>query len=162
MLPLTINGRPVVAESGDTVYMAARKAGISIPSLCVSHQLAPFGSCRLCICEIDGQFGTLPPARLQSDPIWLSEPKAIGSGGTATISSNCIYLSSLKGARYPGHCASWRSHAASIECGISTEHIKDAPPCATTRTRSSLSTTQPASPAPAAYGPAMKFKARML
>lgn len=55
---LTINGRSVAAEPGDTIYMAARKAGISIPSLCVSHQLAPFGSCRLCICEIEGQSGT--------------------------------------------------------------------------------------------------------
>jgi formate dehydrogenase major subunit len=55
---LTINGRSVTAESGDTIYMAARKAGMSIPSLCVSHQLAPFGSCRLCICEIEGQSGT--------------------------------------------------------------------------------------------------------
>ena len=55
---LTINSRPVTAESGDTIYMAARKEGISIPSLCVSHQLAPFGSCRLCICEIDRQTGT--------------------------------------------------------------------------------------------------------
>ncbi len=54
---LTINGRSVAAEPGDTIYMAARKAGISIPSLCVSHQLAPFGSCRLCICEIEGQSG---------------------------------------------------------------------------------------------------------
>jgi formate dehydrogenase major subunit len=58
MLRLTINDRSVTAEPGDTIYMAARKAGISIPSLCVSHQLAPFGSCRLCICEIDGQSGT--------------------------------------------------------------------------------------------------------
>ena len=57
-MTVIINGRPVIAESDDTIYMAARKAGISIPSLCVSHQLAPFGSCRLCICEIDGQSGT--------------------------------------------------------------------------------------------------------
>ena len=55
---LTINGRVVTAEAGDTIYMAARKAGIAIPSLCVSHHLAPFGSCRLCICEIEGQPGT--------------------------------------------------------------------------------------------------------
>jgi formate dehydrogenase major subunit len=55
---LTINGQPVTAEPGDTIYMAARKAGISIPSLCVSHHLAPFGSCRLCVCEIEGQSGT--------------------------------------------------------------------------------------------------------
>ncbi len=58
LMTLMINGRPVTAEPGDTIYMAARKARISIPSLCVSHQLAPFGSCRLCICEIDGQSGT--------------------------------------------------------------------------------------------------------
>ena len=58
MLHLTINGRVVTAEPDDTIYMAARRAGISVPSLCVSHQLAPFGSCRLCICEIEGQSGT--------------------------------------------------------------------------------------------------------
>ena len=33
---LTINGRPVTAEPGDTIYTAARKAGITIPSLCAS------------------------------------------------------------------------------------------------------------------------------
>src|SRR5215475_14307839 len=55
---LQINGRMVTAESGDTIYMAARKAGMSVPSLCLSHQLAPFGSCRLCVCEIEGQPGT--------------------------------------------------------------------------------------------------------
>jgi len=55
---LTINGQVIAAEPGDTIYTAARKAGISIPSLCVSHYLAPFGSCRLCLCEIEGQSGT--------------------------------------------------------------------------------------------------------
>ena len=55
---LTINGQRVTTEAGDTIYMAARKAGISIPSLCVSHQLAPHGSCRLCLCEVEGQSGT--------------------------------------------------------------------------------------------------------
>ncbi len=55
---ITINGRSVTAAPEDTIYMAARKAGISIPSLCVSHQLAPHGSCRLCLCEVEGQAGT--------------------------------------------------------------------------------------------------------
>ena len=58
MLHLTINGRPVTAEPGDTIYTAARKAGITIPSLCASDHLVPFGSCRLCLCEIEGQSGT--------------------------------------------------------------------------------------------------------
>lgn len=58
MLQLTINGRQVHAEPGDTIYIAAREAGISIPSLCVSRHLAPFGGCRLCLCEVEGQSGT--------------------------------------------------------------------------------------------------------
>ncbi|MGQ0696171.1 MAG: formate dehydrogenase subunit alpha [Nitrospiraceae bacterium] len=58
LIHLTINGRPVTAEAGDTIYLAARNAGIAIPGLCVSDHLAPFGSCRLCICEIEGQPGT--------------------------------------------------------------------------------------------------------
>jgi formate dehydrogenase major subunit len=57
-MKLTINDRLVVASPGETVYQAAKKAGILIPGLCVSDHLAPFGSCRLCLCEIDGQTGT--------------------------------------------------------------------------------------------------------
>ncbi len=57
-MQLNINGKTVAAEPGDTIYQAAKKARISIPSLCISHQLAPFGSCRLCVCEIEGQSGT--------------------------------------------------------------------------------------------------------
>ncbi|MEK7294069.1 MAG: formate dehydrogenase subunit alpha [Nitrospirota bacterium] len=55
---ITINGRSVTATPEDTIYMAARRAGMSIPSLCVSHHLAPHGSCRLCLCEVEGQSGT--------------------------------------------------------------------------------------------------------
>ena len=47
-----------LAEPGDTIYQAAKKAGIAIPSLCASDHLNPFGSCRLCLCEIEGQSGT--------------------------------------------------------------------------------------------------------
>ena len=55
---ITINGRSVTVAPDDTIYMAAQKAGIAIPSLCASHQLAPHGSCRLCLCEVEGQAGT--------------------------------------------------------------------------------------------------------
>ena len=55
---LIINNRLIVASAGETVYQAAKKAGMIIPSLCVSEHLAPFGSCRLCLCEVEGQSGT--------------------------------------------------------------------------------------------------------
>ena len=57
-MKLTINNRLVVASPGDMIYGAAKKAGIAIPGLCTSDHLSPFGSCRLCICEVEGQGGT--------------------------------------------------------------------------------------------------------
>ncbi|TKB81443.1 MAG: 2Fe-2S iron-sulfur cluster binding domain-containing protein, partial [Nitrospira sp.] len=54
---LTINGRQVTAKSGETLYEAAKHVGISIPSLCVSDHLAAYGSCRLCVCEVEGRPG---------------------------------------------------------------------------------------------------------
>src|SRR5215217_7674444 len=51
---LTINGQPVQAEPGETIYAAATRVGIAIPSLCASVHLSPFGSCRLCLGHIEG------------------------------------------------------------------------------------------------------------
>ena len=57
-MKLTINNQTVVASEGETVYQAAKRSGITIPSLCASDHLAPYGSCRLCLCEVNGQSGT--------------------------------------------------------------------------------------------------------
>ena len=54
---LTINGKPVQAEPGDTVYAAAARSGIVIPSLCASVHLSAYGSCRLCLSHIEGMNG---------------------------------------------------------------------------------------------------------
>ena len=57
-MKLEINGRVIVASPGDSIYRAAKQAGINIPGLCTSDHLNPFGSCRLCLCEVEGQSGT--------------------------------------------------------------------------------------------------------
>ncbi|HNC83834.1 MAG TPA: 2Fe-2S iron-sulfur cluster-binding protein [Nitrospira sp.] len=57
-MKLSINGRVIVASPGDSIYRAAKQAGIGIPGLCTSDHLNPFGSCRLCLCEVEGQSGT--------------------------------------------------------------------------------------------------------
>ena len=54
---VTINGQQVPAEPGETIYGAAGRAGIAIPSLCASAHLSPYGSCRLCLAEIEGMKG---------------------------------------------------------------------------------------------------------
>jgi formate dehydrogenase major subunit len=55
---LTIDGREIVAPAGTTLMRAAAEAGIAIPKLCTTDSLKPFGSCRLCLVEVDGARGT--------------------------------------------------------------------------------------------------------
>jgi len=52
-ITLQIDGKEVRATEGMTVLEAARKAGISIPTLCHHEKLAPFGGCRLCVVEAE-------------------------------------------------------------------------------------------------------------
>lgn len=54
---LVIDGRSVTAPAGTSVLRAAREAGIDVPKLCATDSLEPFGSCRLCLVEIEGQRG---------------------------------------------------------------------------------------------------------
>jgi formate dehydrogenase major subunit len=54
---LVIDGREVVAPAGTSVMRAALEAGIEIPKLCATDTLEAFGSCRLCLVEIDGRKG---------------------------------------------------------------------------------------------------------
>jgi formate dehydrogenase major subunit len=56
-MKLTIDGRSVQAEPGETISLAAARSGIAIPSLCASRLLSPYGSCRLCLAEIAGMTG---------------------------------------------------------------------------------------------------------
>ncbi len=52
-----IDGDPVRVPRGLTVLEAARKAGISIPTLCYLEHMKSYGGCRLCIVEIKGRKG---------------------------------------------------------------------------------------------------------
>ena len=54
----SIDGREVTVPAGTTVMRAAALTGGSIPKLCASDNLQQFGSCRLCLVEIDGMRGT--------------------------------------------------------------------------------------------------------
>ena len=55
---LTIDGRSVTVPSGTSVMRASRESGGDIPSLCASDNIASFGSCRMCLVEIEGRRGT--------------------------------------------------------------------------------------------------------
>jgi formate dehydrogenase major subunit len=55
---LTIDGMSVTVPAGTSVMAAAMQAGTQIPKLCATDSLEPFGSCRLCLVEIEGRRGT--------------------------------------------------------------------------------------------------------
>lgn len=53
-----IDGQPVTVPEGTSVMRAAALTGTEIPKLCATDSLDAFGSCRLCVVEIDGRRGT--------------------------------------------------------------------------------------------------------
>ncbi len=54
---LHIDGHRVTVPSGTSVLRAALSAGVSVPRLCATDSLKPYGSCRLCLVEVQGRKG---------------------------------------------------------------------------------------------------------
>ena len=57
-IDVVVDGIPVSVPVGTSVMRAAADAGVGVPKLCATDSLQPFGSCRLCLVEIDGKKGT--------------------------------------------------------------------------------------------------------
>jgi formate dehydrogenase (NADP+) alpha subunit len=60
MLNLKINDTNTTVAQGTTILEAARQLNISVPSLCDDPRLSPYGSCRLCIVEVEGMPKPVP------------------------------------------------------------------------------------------------------
>ena len=58
MVTLTIDGFAVTVPEGTSIMRAAAEAGIQVPKLCATDSVDAFGSCRLCLVEIEGRNGT--------------------------------------------------------------------------------------------------------
>jgi len=55
---VTIDGMPITVPEGTSVMRAAALVDAAIPKLCATDNLDAFGSCRLCLVEIEGRPGT--------------------------------------------------------------------------------------------------------
>src|SRR6202162_5716942 len=55
---LTIDGQSVTVPEGTSIMRAAMEVGTQIPKLCATDMVDAFGSCRLCLIEIEGRAGT--------------------------------------------------------------------------------------------------------
>src|ERR1700742_5248384 len=58
MVTLTIDGKEITVPEGTSIMRAAMEAGTQIPKLCATDMVDAFGSCRLCLVEIEGRAGT--------------------------------------------------------------------------------------------------------
>lgn len=58
VVTLRIDGRDVTVPVGTSVMRAAAESGGSIPKLCATDNVKAFGSCRMCLVEVDGMRGT--------------------------------------------------------------------------------------------------------
>lgn len=57
LVTLTIDDREITVPDGTSIMRASIMAGINVPKLCATDSLEPFGSCRLCVVEIEGRRG---------------------------------------------------------------------------------------------------------
>jgi formate dehydrogenase major subunit len=57
LVTLSIDGQEVTVPAGTSVMRAASLTDVKIPKLCATEQLEAFGSCRLCLVQIDGMKG---------------------------------------------------------------------------------------------------------
>ena len=56
-ISLEIDGEMITVPAGTSLMRAAVEAGVQVPKLCATDSLEPFGSCRLCLVEIEGRKG---------------------------------------------------------------------------------------------------------
>jgi formate dehydrogenase major subunit len=54
---LEIDGNTITVPAGTSIMNAAMQLGEKIPKLCATDSLEPFGSCRLCLVEVEGRRG---------------------------------------------------------------------------------------------------------
>ena len=57
LVNLEVDGQSIQVDEGTSVMRAAALLGINVPKLCATDSLDAFGSCRLCLVEIEGRRG---------------------------------------------------------------------------------------------------------
>jgi [NiFe] hydrogenase diaphorase moiety small subunit len=96
---LTIDGKFVAAEKGQTILKAAEGAGIYIPRLCAYKDLLPHGSCRVCSVRVNG--------RIQAACVQTVTDGAIVENETAELQEyrrNVIDLLFVEGNHFCMYC----------------------------------------------------------
>jgi formate dehydrogenase major subunit len=165
---LTIDGVPVTVPPGTSVMRAAKHAGLDIPKLCATDSMEAFGSCRLCVVEIDGARGTPASCTTPVAPgmVVRTQTEKLGKLRRGVME---LYISD-----HPLDCLTCSAngdcelqdmagvtglrevrYGSGVDAGANHMDARRTP-----RTRTSTSTPPSASSARAACGPATRCRAR--
>lgn len=55
LIDIIIDGKTVQAEEGSSLFNAVKWAGVELPAMCYHYSFSPFGSCGLCLVEVEGK-----------------------------------------------------------------------------------------------------------
>jgi NADH-quinone oxidoreductase subunit G/NADP-reducing hydrogenase subunit HndD len=59
-MKLTVNGKEVEAQNGETILSLLKREGIKVPTLCHMEDMLPSGACRICVVEVEGAPNLVP------------------------------------------------------------------------------------------------------
>jgi heterodisulfide reductase subunit A len=113
-----MDGRKVKAEDGSTVLEAAQKAEIKIPTLCYHKALKPYGSCRVCLVEVQKDGRTT----IQASCTYPAEEGLLVSTNTERVQRARKVAAELLLARCPD---SEEVRRLAAECGVSTTRFRE-------------------------------------
>jgi formate dehydrogenase major subunit len=68
LVTLEIDGKTITVPHGTSLLRAAIEAGVQVPKLCSTDSEEPFGSCRLCLVEIEGRKGAPASCTTPAEP----------------------------------------------------------------------------------------------
>jgi len=84
-MKLTVNGRSVEAQAGETLLNVLRREGIHVPTLCHMEGMLPSGACRICVVEMEGQANLVPSCSFpaaEGMKIITNSPKVVNARKT--------------------------------------------------------------------------------
>ena len=93
---ITINGKKVQCEQGQTVLQVARKNGINIPALCYHPDLKIKENCRLCLVEVKGQKGLQTACSVKCEPGMIVKTNSSAVKFARKINFELIFLHSSR------------------------------------------------------------------
>ncbi len=92
LVTLEIDGAEVTVPRGTSLMRAAVDAGIQVPKLCATDSLEPFGSCRLCLVEIEGRKGYPASCTTPAEPGMKVRTQTRQAAGPAQGRDGAVHL----------------------------------------------------------------------